>query len=224
MQFKDFLKESFSKEYSYRVRIAADLTDEHVDIIESALGKYSLTNMASFKRLPIQENPVEFVRAKGVKFTSSINSTDITLKYPANPRILEVWLAVHLGLDTNHVLVYEVNDPRRSESERAEERLANDEDRYVTEEDSFLADEEYSTEEAVDHDDYYGEGFNKKFLDAVAKIKKEKGSSYFRSYPSKDEIMGDNLRPMWDELNNRPNMGKGETSKEQSVISQSLGH
>ena len=47
------------------------------------------------------------------------------------------------------------------------------------------------------------------------KIKDEKGADYFRTYPSKDELMGDNLRPTYDDLVNTPNMGKGAESQKQ---------
>jgi hypothetical protein len=68
---------------------------------------------------------------------------------------------------------------------------------------------------------YFGEEYNKKFLDTLAKIKAEKGADYFKNYPTKDEIMGDNLKPMWDTLNNGVNMGRGtESTKEVDVISQ----
>ena len=53
-------------------------------------------------------------------------------------------------------------------------------------------------------------------------IKAEKGADYFRHYPSKDEIMGDALKPTWDELNMGVNMGKGvENGKQVDTVSQS---
>jgi len=69
---------------------------------------------------------------------------------------------------------------------------------------------------------YFGEDYNKKFLETLAKIKAEKGADYFRHYPTKDEIMGDNLKPLWDTMHGVPNMGQGaESTKEVDVISQS---
>ena len=70
----------------------------------------------------------------------------------------------------------------------------------------------------------FGEEFNKKFLDELAKIKAEKGADYFRNYPSKDELMGDALAPTYDDLTKGVNMGKGaESSKEVARVSQSRG-
>ena len=226
MQLRDFITESFKKEYSFRVKIAADCKPEHLDIIENCLAKYNVVSVASFKRSPIQENPMEFVRAKGVKLISEVCSTDVVLKYPVHERILEVWLAVHLGLDHDRVLCYNVKDPRKLEADNAAERTEYNKDRTVTEDDSVLGKEDQNHYEMQNADvadiAYFGEEYNKKFLDTLAKIKAEKGADYFKNYPTKDEIMGDNLKPMWDTLHGVANMGQGvETTKEVDVISQS---
>src|SRR6056300_629734 len=123
--FRELLKESFKKNYAYRVKFAADCTNEHMEQIEKCLQKYSLVSVAPFKRTPIQENPMEFVRTKGIKCVSEVCSTDIILNYPANPRILEVWLSVNTGIDTDHVLCYDVKDPRTAETEAAAKRLVD---------------------------------------------------------------------------------------------------
>lgn len=225
MQLRDFITESFKKEYSFRVKIAADCKPEHLDIIENCLAKYNVVSVASFKRSPIQENPMEFVRAKGVKLISEVCSTDVVLKYPVHERILEVWLAVHLGLDHDRVLCYNVKDPRRLEADNAAERTEYNKDRTVTEDDSVLGKEDQThyemQNEGVADIAYFGEEYNKKFLDTLAKIKAEKGADYFKNYPTKDEIMGDNLKPMWDTLHGQANMGRGVENKEVDVISQS---
>jgi len=226
MQLKDFIAESFKKEYSFRIKIAADCKPEHLDIIEQCLAKYNVVSVASFKRTPIQENPMEFVRAKGVKLISEVCSTDVVLKYPVHERILEVWLAVHLGLDHDRVLCYNVKDPRKLESDNAADRTAYNKDRTVTEDDAVLAKDDSQTHyemqnEGIEDVVYFGEEYNKKFLDTLAKIKADKGADYFKNYPTKDEIMGDNLKPMWDTLHGQANMGRGVENKEVDVITQS---
>jgi hypothetical protein len=225
MQFKDFLSESFKKEYGYRVKIAADCGSEQMDALEACLQKYNLVSATPWKRTPIQENPVEFVRMKGVKCTSEVCSSDVILKYPTNPRLLEVWLAVNMGLTHDQVLVYDVKEPRRLEADMAAERVEADLDRSVTEEDAVLAQEDQAHYEAQNADtdqtgSLFGEDYNKKFLDELAKIKKEKGADYFRSYPTKDELMGDNLRSMYDDLVNGSNMARGTETKEVTTINQ----
>ena len=222
--FKELLNESFNKEYGYRIKFAHDCGADQMDMLEQCLQKYNVVSVAPFKRTPIQENPVEFVRAKGVNCISEVCSTDVVLKYPTNPRILEVWLAVNMGIAHDHVLCYDVKEPRMAQNEQAAERLADDVDREVDMEDALLAEDEYA-DDAVDHDEFYGEGHKDKFIAELARIKAEKGDDYFRKYPTKDEIMGDNLRPTYDSIMNGVNMGNGtEATKQVDNTTQSLGH
>jgi hypothetical protein len=225
MKFRDFITESFKKEYGYRIKLAADCTAEHMTRLESCLSKYDLISATPFKRSPIEENPVEFVRAKGAKFISEVCSTDIVLKYPVNPRILEVWLAVNLGLDHERVLCYGVKEPRKLEAEMAEQRAAADLDRNPSMDEAELTKEEQAhyvdEQQGVEDLSLFGEEYNTKFLKELERIKAEKGLDYFRNYPSKDEIMGDNLKPLWDTLHGVANMGQGVENKEVDIISQS---
>jgi hypothetical protein len=225
MQLKEFIAESFKKEYAYRVKFAANCGADQMTQLENALQKYGLVSAAAWKRRPIEENPMEFVRAKGVKFVSEVCATDVVLKYPVNERILEVWLSVNLGLPHERVLVYGVKDPRRLESENAEKRTEFNKDRAPKQEESVLANEDqehYGMQNPDLYKDgpFFGEEFNKKFLDELAKIKAEKGADYFRNYPNKDELMGEDLKPLWATIHNTANMGKGIENKEVDVISQ----
>jgi hypothetical protein len=226
-QLTDYLTESFNKEYGYRVKIAADCGAEHLTKLENCLQKYNLVSATKWKRAPIQENPAEFVRHKGAQFTSEVCSSDVILKYPVNERILEVWLAVHMGLDHSRVLVYGVKEPRRLEADNTAERTAHNKDRTVTEKDAVLNKEDQTHYEMQNEDvdqtgALFGEEFNKRFLEELKKIKAEKGDKYFSNYPTKDQIMGEDLRAMWDNITGVPNMGRGtETTKEVDVVSQS---
>jgi len=227
-QLKDYLTESFSKDYSYRIKFAHDCDSAMLSRLEDCLKKYNLQSVAPWNRTPIQENPQEFVRLKGVQCVSEVCSTDVILKYPCNERVLEVWLAVNLGLDHNRVIVYGIKEARRMEADKAAARVVNDNGREVSMDDSVLLNGEnqehdFYTEDAELAMPQFGEEYNAKFLDELKKIRTEKGDNYFRAYPSKDEIMGDNLRPMWDDMHNGTNMGKDVGPKEVSVNSQNLG-
>lgn len=227
MELKNYIAESFNKEYAYRVKLAHDCGADQMDMLEKCLAKYNFVSASPFKRAPIQENPVEFQRAKNANFTSEVCSTDVVLKYPVNERILEVWLAVNLGVDHERVLCYGIEEPRRVEADIQAERLEDDKDRYADMDEAELNNEDQAHYEAeqnsLDAKDYgFGEEFNEAFLKELQKIKDEKGADYFSNYPSKDELMGDNLRPMYDALTGMPNMGRGaENSKAIDVVPQS---
>ena len=220
MELKNFIAESFKKEYGYRLKFAADCGSEHMDILEKCLAKYNLVSITPFKRTPIEENPQEFYRVKGTQCTSEVCSTDVVLKYPVNERILEVWCSVNMELPHERVLAYNVKDPRRIESEMAEEKAKADLDRQVSEEDAVLNDEDQAHYEKQNEDldfakAHFGEEYNKKFLDELQKIKNEKGIEYFRNYPDKDQLMGKDLEELGAQMHGLPNMGRGTESQKQ---------
>ena len=228
-ELKDIITESFNKEYGYRIKLARDCSADDLSKLENALQKYNLVSATPWKRLPIQENPIEFKRLKGLNTTSEVCSTDVILKYPVNERILEVYVAVACGCDHERVIVMGVDSPRRIESEMAEERLANDKDRQVEVPEAILdevdssADQEHyeAQQEGISDGPLFGEEYNAKFLAELEKIKAEKGADYFRNYPSKDEIMGDSLKGLYDTITGTAGGGKSPEPKHVDVISQS---
>ena len=228
-ELKDIITESFNKEYGYRIKLARDCTADDLSKLENALQKYNLVSATPWKRLPIQENPIEFKRLKGLSVTSEVCSTDVVLKYPVNERILEVYVAVACGCDHERVIVMGVNNPKRIESEVAEERLANDKDRQVEVPEAVLdevdssADQDHyeAQQEGVTDGPLFGEEHNAKFLAELEKIKAEKGADYFRNYPSKDGIMGDDLQAMHDNLTGKAHGGLAPEAKHVDVVSQS---
>ena len=228
-ELKDIITESFNKEYGYRIKLARDCTAEDLTKLENALQKYNLVSATPWKRLPIQENPLEFQRLKGINIVSEVCSTDIVLKYPVNERILEVYVAVACGCDHENVIVYGVNNPKRIESENAEDRLANDKDRQVEvpeavldEVDSSADQDHYEAQQGEIKDGpLFGEAYNEKFLAELEKIKAEKGADYFRNYPSKDGIMGDDVKSMYDNITGKAHGGLAPEAKPVDVVSQS---
>ena len=82
-ELKDIITESFNKEYGYRIKLARDCSAEDLSKLESALQKYNLVSATPWKRLPIQENPLEFQRLKGLSVTSEVCSTCLLYTSPS---------------------------------------------------------------------------------------------------------------------------------------------
>ena len=228
-ELKDIISESLDKEYGYKIKVARDCSNEDFAKLESILAKYNIISATPWKRAPIQENPMEFSRLKGANFTSEVCSSDVILKYPVNDRVLEVYVAVNLGVDHERVLCYGVKEPRKLQADIAAEQKARDEGRLVDHEEAELTKEEQAhyENENVDVDfseALFGEAYNTKFLAELEKIKAEKGADYFRNYPTKDELMGEKHADTMATLQNTPNMGKGaESSKHVHTIDQMRG-
>jgi hypothetical protein len=121
------------------------------------------------------------------------------------------------------------DSPCGSDDADNNESYETDKDRKADKDEAELNKEEQAHYENENMDmDFnvalFGEEHNKKFLEELQKIKDEKGADYFRNYPSKDELMGDALRPTYDNIVGTPNMGKGaEGSKDVSRVTQSAG-
>lgn len=201
--FKQIIKESFSKTFNYRIKFAGDITNEGIKQLENILGKYGVESVSSAKRTPIQDEPLDF-KNKKLKGPTEVTSVDVVLKYPINERLLEVWVAVNMQMLSEYVVIQPVESPRTLEDEVTKNRIENDKDRYADMEEAELTNEEQAHYEIENKDlDFaelgmYGEEFNSKFLAELQKIKDEKGADYFRNYPSKSMMMGDDLKPLAD--------------------------
>mgnify|MGYP000306620848 CR=1 FL=1 len=52
MELKNYIAESFTKEYAYRVKLAHDCGADQMDMIEKCLAKYNFVSASPFKRSP----------------------------------------------------------------------------------------------------------------------------------------------------------------------------
>ena len=201
--FKQIIKESFNKTFNYRIKFAGDISNEGIKQLENILGKYGVQSVSSAKRTPIQEEPLDF-KNKRLKGPTEVTSVDVVLQYPINERLLEVWVAVNMQMLSEYVVVQPVESPRTLEDEVTKNRIENDKDRYADMEDAELTNEEQAHYEIENKDlDFaelgmYGEEFTSKFIAVLQKTKDEKGADYFRNYPSKSMMMGDDLIPLAD--------------------------
>lgn len=201
--FKEYITESFSKTFSYRIKLAGDYGSDDATFIENILGKYGVQSVSSFNRTPIQEEPLDF-KHKDIKYPTEVSSCDVILQYPINERLLEVWMAVHLGISPENIVIQPTEGPRQLEDNLLKDRIENDKDRYADMDEAELTTEEqahYENEQQfldLDELGLYGEEYNEKFIAELKKIRDEKGADYFRNYPSKSMMMGDDLKPMAD--------------------------
>ena len=173
--FKEYITESFSKSFSYRIKLAGDYGPSDATYIENILGKYGVQSVSSFNRTPIQEEPLDF-KNRNIKYPVEVSSCDVTLQYPINERLLEVWVAVHLGVSPENVLIQPTEGPRQLEDNLLKDRIENDKDRYADMDEAELTKEEqahYEDEQQfldLNELGLYGEEFNEKFIAELKKI------------------------------------------------------
>jgi hypothetical protein len=147
--FVEYLIES-SKTYEFRVKVAGEITDEHMGRIENQLERFGLESISKPKRTPIQKQPAGF--GESVK-DSAVNVMEIATNYPATPQQINVLLQNILDLPESHVVTVNKNDPE----EIAREIAAN----AKPEEYKTLLTSEYDAEKL---DPSFGDEYNQNFL------------------------------------------------------------
>ena len=82
--FEQYLAEA-QKEYSFRLRCACDLTEEHMDKIENRLKKYEAFSVSAPKKTMFQASPPGFSHLSG----GEIHMVDFKTRQPVAPHVLQ---------------------------------------------------------------------------------------------------------------------------------------
>lgn len=125
--FTQILNES-KKTYQFKIGVAGVLPEEFEDHMETALKKFSIANLSSGKKTPIQERPLDF---------PSLQNTEVTyfeaeLEYPTTPQVLEKYLAQVCTVPASNIMVRNPNEPlelyQETDEDKAYEPLLTKED------------------------------------------------------------------------------------------------
>jgi len=161
--FNEYYLQESAKEYKYKLKLAAhEVTDEQKNKLESALQKYDLRSIATYKDTPIQQSPLDFPNVKNTK----VFVTEIVLGYPVTTDMLRRYLSDKICMDECCVVVYSGNDPRETYTQQWLERNSEEYKENYT---PYLGSDPEETEVPE-----YGDAYNKKFLDELADERKER--------------------------------------------------
>ncbi len=147
--FVEYLIESI-KTYEFRIKIAGEVTDEHMERIENHMEKFGLESISKPSRTPIQEQPSGF--GESVKNTE-VNIIDVETNYPATPQTIGAMLKDICELPESHIVVVNRNDPEEVAREEAD---STKEEEYKP-----LLANDYDKEKL---DPTYGDQYNANFL------------------------------------------------------------
>lgn len=148
--FVEYLIES-SKTYEFRIKIAGEVTDDHMERIEAHLEKFGLESITKPKRTPIQEQPSGF--SDSVKNTE-VYIIDAETNYPATPQVIGAMLQDICSLPESHIVVVNKNHPEEIAKEVADSEPAKTEYKPILGAD-------YDKEKL---DPTFGDKYNMKFL------------------------------------------------------------
>lgn len=134
-----------SRDYTYRIKVAGELTTETLTKFKQGLGKFDLQKCTDPKTTPIAEQVIGFPGLKN----ESVNIFEITLDYPASMNeILDQGRLAGINQSRMIVINDEWDDSMQAEAERVEE-------------DTLLEKEEYpaDTKEQVELSEKYSGSF-----------------------------------------------------------------
>jgi hypothetical protein len=160
--FTEYLAES-KKYYVHKIKVAGELPENFVDDVKSRLAKYEIASFEQVQKTPIQKLPLDFPELENAEVTIF----EVSTEYPTNPQQLEVELK-EIGIDASRFRIRNPNEPSEIEQAVMDSESA-DEDK-----DALLDQSDYEEMSAIEHKDYFGDDFNKSFLQDLAKTSKER--------------------------------------------------
>jgi hypothetical protein len=158
--FKQYLQES-KQTYTFRLKLAKELSNEELDRIERHLVKYDVQKFSAPKKLMLQGTPYDFPQLRGYE----IYVTEFTTTYPVSAYQLHVEIQNLIGLPDGLMKVHSDQEPLEKQEMAGESK---------DEATSLLADPDYKEAEKVDANDYYGDKYNTKFVQELLKLRKDK--------------------------------------------------
>ena len=171
MDLKSIL-ETMKKTYSFRVKIAADITDENLKNVDTILNVKGMTKRTKPEALPLASTPYDFPRLQG--FFGTIYKFEMDFEYPITPSQIVNELSTQLGLDRAYIVVRNIDAPvEQYESTYLEYK---DED-YIP---ILLNDKELDN---INPEDYYGDKYNE---DLVKSLQSKEAKKYQQGFKEVD--------------------------------------
>lgn len=166
--FKEYLTES-KKTYSFRVKVAGDVTEEQEGHLKSMLDRFSVAEFKKVGKTPIQSLPLDFPQVKNCE----VSIYEVTLDYPTTSFELTEYIANNLQVSKQRLIVRSPNEPLEEYQAAKEAR-----------EGALLDDPNYSETQNANFDDYYGAKYNTKFLKELDATLKEQQKARGEERPS----------------------------------------
>jgi hypothetical protein len=156
--FKEYLAES-KKVYSMKVKVAGELPEGFADDLKARLDTRGIIEFEQLKTTPVTEAPLDFPELANCE----VHTFSVVTEYPCTPTDIEKEI-FEMGCCKEGMYI------ARNALSPSEEYQATDGKR----EGALLHDNEYKEGIAVKHKDYFGDDFNKSFLQDLAKTAKDR--------------------------------------------------
>ena len=166
--FTEYLTES-KKQYNFKIKVASECTPEQEDRLKGLLERFSIAGFKKSGKTPIQELPLDFPTLRNTE----VHIFEVALNYPTTPQELTEYISAGMGISVQRLVVRNPNEPGEAYQQPVEKR-----------EGALLNDSEYKEATNANHDDYYGEGYNTKFLKGISDELKQLRTARGEKIPS----------------------------------------
>lgn len=155
--FREYLAES-KKQYAFKVKIAGDIPENFKEDLKTRLEKCGVTTFNEGTKTPVQKLPLDFPELSNLEVTTF----DVVTEYPITaPQIAKHM--TEMGMKECHFRVKTASDPSETEQ-----------DQFVAEKSGeSLLGADYA-KDGIKQKDYFGDDFNKSFLQQLSKDSKER--------------------------------------------------
>jgi len=157
--FTEYLTES-KNTYTFRIKLAKELSGDDLSRIENHLAKYDVQKVSAPTKLMLQSVPYDFPQLRGYE----IFVIEFETNLPASAYQIQTEIQTLLGISDGFMKVRSDQEPL----EQAEQALSDD-----AEVASLLADSTYSEAESINPDDYFGDKYNTSLVQELLKLKKD---------------------------------------------------
>ncbi len=183
--FKDYVSDN-AREYQLRIKTVSELGNDEMEMIERVLQKYVPLDITKPVKTIMQKHPLDFVDINNAE----VWIVDIVTELPTSAYVLQQELKLALALPEKYLIVRAANDPLEVETQRMN---ANDEIDMEAMEKGLSPGSRLSTDCCYDDDELgelenpvYGDEYNSRFLEVVAKIAAERAK--FVATPASTEL------------------------------------
>lgn len=170
-KLRHYLMES-QKTYEFRLKTVVELSDEHLDKLETHLKKYEAFDIETPKRTIMQSAPLDFYN----KGACEVYIIDFKTRLPVSPTVLINELVSKLGISEGDIRLRDRNAPAEEIDELHREN--NKEGASDKEYKSLLLDPDYTEYDNPDANDYHGEEHKTRFLKELEKARKSLSTEY----------------------------------------------
>ena len=154
--FKEHLAES-KKTYTFRVKVAGDVSSDQEKAMESLLSRFEISSFKKTGKTPIQELPLDFPTVKN----KEVNIYEVTLNYPTTQFELSEYLASEMAISKSCIVIRRPEEPYEEYQVTPEKRSS-----------ALLTDSEYKEVPAINGEDFYGDKYNTGFVKELNSILK----------------------------------------------------